>query len=114
MAITRIDTNARSSQAVINGGTVYLSGQVAVGETITDQMTKIIGQIDALLAKAGTDKTNLLSAMIWLADINDFSEMNTVWDKWVAEIQPPARATGESRLAAPEYRVEIVVVAAIP
>jgi enamine deaminase RidA (YjgF/YER057c/UK114 family) len=72
----------------------------------------VLGQIDALLTEAGTDKSRLLSATIWLADIGDFGEMNAVWESWIDPANPPARATGEVKLAAPEYKVEIIVVAA--
>lgn len=114
--IVRIDAAPRMSQAVVHGNTVYLSGQVALdaaGESVTAQTQNILDRIDALLAKAGTDKTKLLSASIWLADIATFAEMNAVWDAWVAEGASPARATVESKLAAPQFTVEIAVTAAI-
>lgn len=114
MTIRRIDTGPRMSGAVVHKDTVYLSGQVGTpGESVGDQTREILGEIDRLLAAAGTDKTRLLSATIWLADIADFAEMNRVWDAWVPKGQAPARATGESRLAAPGYKVEIIAVAAI-
>jgi enamine deaminase RidA (YjgF/YER057c/UK114 family) len=101
-------------QAVVHGGTVYLAGQVgAPGESVAAQTQAVLQQIDRLLAEAGSDKSRILTATIWLADIGDFAEMNTVWDTWVDPANPPARATGESRLAAPEYKVEIIVVAAV-
>lgn len=114
--ITRIDGGPRMSGAVVHGNTVYLSGQVALdagGESVTAQTKNILDRIDALLAKAGTDKTKLLSASIWLADIADFAEMNAVWDGWVAKDCAPARATVESKLAAPQFTVEIAVIAAL-
>jgi enamine deaminase RidA (YjgF/YER057c/UK114 family) len=111
--ITRINCGKRMSDAVIHNGTVYLAGQVGVpGENVTAQTKTILATIDSLLAEAGSDKTRILSAQIWLADIADFAEMNAVWDAWVPQGHCPARATGESRLAAPAYRVEIIVVAA--
>ncbi|WP_019646614.1 RidA family protein [Novispirillum itersonii] len=114
MAITRIDVGARMSEAVIHGNTVYLAGQVGEpGASITDQTKQVLAAIDALLAKAGTDKTKILMAQIWLADIADFAAMNAVWDAWVPQGHTPARATGESKLAAPEYKVEIIITAAI-
>lgn len=116
MSITRIDGGPRMSQAVVHGNTVYLAGQVALdagGESVTAQTRNILDRIDALLAKAGTDKTKLLSASIWLADIADFAEMNAVWDGWVARDCAPARATVESKLAAPQFTVEIAVIAAL-
>lgn len=113
--ITRIDTGPRMSQAVIHNGVVYLAGQVgAEGGTITEQTTAILQSIDALLAKAGTDKTRLLTAQIWCADMaTQFAEMNAVWDAWVAEGCAPARWTGEAVLATPGYKVEIIVTAAL-
>ncbi len=114
MTIKRIDTGPRMSSAVVHNGTAYLSGQVGTpGASVGDQTREILGEIDRLLAAAGTDKTRLLSATIWLADIADFDEMNRVWDAWVAKGHAPARATGESRLAAPGYKVEIIAVAAV-
>lgn len=113
MTIRRIEPGPRMSQAVVHGDTVYLAGQVgAPGESVAAQTRAVLAQIDRLLAEAGTDKSRILSATIWLADIADFAEMNSVWDDWVDPANPPARATGESRLAAPEYRVEIIVTAA--
>ncbi len=114
--IRRIDTNERMSQVVIHGDTVYTAGQVAVGApgaTITDQTKDILERIDSYLAEAGTDKTKLLSATIWLSDINDFGEMNAVWDAWVSDGNQPARACVESKLAAPQFNVEISVIAAL-
>ena len=116
MSIKRIDPGPRMTQAVVHGGTVYLAGQVsqdAAAATVAEQTTAILGQIDALLAKAGTDKSKLLSANIWLSDISTFEEMNKVWDAWVAKGNAPARATVEAKLAAPRFKVEIGVTAAI-
>ena len=115
MSIERFDVGPRMSQAVAHGDTVYLAGQVALeapGASIAEQTRDILGRIDSLLAKAGTDKSRLLSAHIWLADIADFAAMNEVWDAWVVPGSPPARACVESKLAAPRYDVEIMVVAA--
>ena len=114
MTITRIETGARMSNAVVHNGTVYLAGQVGVpGESVGDQTRTILAEIDRLLASAGTDKTRILSAQIWLSDIATFAQMNAVWDAWVPAGHSPARATGESLLATPEYKVEIIVVAAV-
>ncbi len=116
MAIKRIGAGARMSKAVVHGNTVYLAGQVAetsAGRPVGEQTQEILATIDALLAEAGTDKTKLLMANIWLADIKTFGEMNAVWDKWVVAGHTPARATVEAKLAAPQYTVEIAVVAAI-
>ena len=111
--ITRIDPGARMSEAVIHGDTVYLAGQVGnPGEDVVAQTKTVLAEIDALLARAGTDKSKILMATIWLADINDFAAMNSVWDAWVDTANPPARATSEGKLATPDYKVEIIVVAA--
>ncbi|MDO9362626.1 MAG: RidA family protein [Sphingopyxis sp.] len=113
MTITRIQAGPRMSQAVIHGDTIYLAGQVgAPGESVTNQTQAILGQIEALLAEAGSDKAKILSSTIWLADMADFAEMNAVWDKWIDGKDAPARATGEAKLATPAYKVEIIVIAA--
>jgi len=113
MTITRIDTDARMSQAVIHGDTIYLAGQVGEpGEDVAAQTRTALAEVDALLAQAGSDKSKLLMVTIWLADMADFAAMNAVWDAWIAGVPAPARATGEARLAAPDYRVEIIAVAA--
>jgi enamine deaminase RidA (YjgF/YER057c/UK114 family) len=116
MSITRIGAGKRMSEAVIHGGKVYLSGFVAdkmVGKSVKEQTADILSQIDATLAKAGTDKTKLLKANIWLTDIGTFAQMNEAWDAWVVAGHAPTRATVESRLAAPGLDVEIMVEAAI-
>jgi enamine deaminase RidA (YjgF/YER057c/UK114 family) len=103
------------SQAVINNGVVYLAGQVAKeGEDVETQTRSVLGEIDRLLALAGTNKSRLLTATIWLVDIGQFAAMNKVWDAWVDPKNTPARATGEVKLAAPKYLVEIIVSAALP
>lgn len=115
MAVTRMHTGPRMSQIVVNGDTVYLAGQVArdaPGGSATEQTKDILNRIDTLLAEAGTNKSKLLSATIWLSDIGTFGEMNAVWDAWIDPENPPARACVESTLAAPQYTVEIMVVAA--
>ncbi|KGJ19716.1 RidA family protein [Paracoccus sanguinis] len=112
--IKRIETGNRMSMAVVHNGTVYLAGQVGKpGESVTDQTREVLAQVDRLLAEAGTDKTRILSAQIWLADMADFAEMNAVWDEWVPQGHTPARATGEAKLATPDYKVEVIVVAAL-
>ena len=115
--IIRHETGPRMSQVVIHNGTVYLAGQVGTPDTTVAEQTKtILEQIDAHLATAGTDKTRILQATIWLADMADFAEMNAVWDAWVAPGHAPghapARATGEAKLATPKHLVEIIIVAA--
>ena len=113
--ITRKHTNARMSQLVIHNGIAYLAGQVGIpGASVTDQTNDILAKIDALLAEAGTDKTNILTAQVWVSDIaNEFAEMNAAWDAWVPAGHAPARWTGEAKLATPDYNVEIIVTAAI-
>lgn len=111
--ITRLDPGARMSEAVIHGDTIWLAGQVGEpGDDVVAQTKTVLAEIDALLARAGSDKSKILMATIWLADIADFAAMNSVWDAWVDTSNPPARATSEARLATPDYRVEIVIVAA--
>ena len=115
MSVERIGVGPRMSAAVVHGATVYLAGQVAdkaAGEGVGAQTKEILATIDALLAEAGTDKTKILSATIYLADIGSFAEMNAQWDAWAAKGHTPARATVEAKLAAPRYLVEIVCVAA--
>ena len=100
----------------MHNNTVYLAGQVAdkaAGGSVKEQALEILSLIDGLLAKAGTDKTKLISATIYLADIATFSEMNAVWEAWVVAGQTPARATLEAKLAHPKYTVEIVIIAAV-
>jgi len=116
MTIRRIGSGTRMSQAVIHGNTVVLSGQVSEAKSnrsVGEQMRDILAQIDKLLAAAGSDKTKLLRANIWLADMATFDEMNEAWDAWVAPGCAPARATVEAKLAAPEFGVEIMVEAAL-
>jgi len=114
--IQRFQTDQRMSQVVVHNGVVYLAGQVAVdapGESVTRQTGNVLERIEALLAEAGSDKSKLLSATIWLASMGDFQEMNVVWDAWVPEGGAPARACIESRLAATRYAVEIGIIAAV-
>lgn len=115
MSVERHETGPRMSQIVIHGNTVYLAGVVArnaSGKSMTEQTQDILKSIDGYLAKAGTDKSKLLSANIWITDMAKFNEMNAVWDAWVSPGNTPARATVEAKLAAPGYNVEIMVVAA--
>jgi enamine deaminase RidA (YjgF/YER057c/UK114 family) len=113
MTITRIETGARMSGAVIHGNTVYLAGQVGEGETVTEQCQDALGEVDRLLAAAGSDKSKILQTLIYLSDIADFAEMNAAWEAWVDPANTPARATSEAKLAAPKYKVEFIVTAAI-
>lgn len=116
MSIQRFDSNNRMSQVVIHNGTVYLAGQVAhdASAPMRGQTEQILAGIDTLLEQAGTDKSRLLSATIWVTDMAEFSEMNAAWDAWVAPGQPPVRACVQAALAKPEWKVEIMVVAALP
>ena len=113
MDIQRFESNARMSQAVVYGGLVYLAGQVGAGETVAEQTTNVLASIDRLLAAAGSDRSRILTATIWLTDMANFAEMNGVWEHWVLPGSTPARATVEARLAAPAYLVEISVTAAV-
>lgn len=113
MAIRRIGIGARMSDIVIHNDTVYLAGQVGQGATVAEQTKDILATIEKLLAQAGSDKSRILQAIIWLDDMATFAEMNSVWDAWVDEANPPARATGEAKLAAAQYKVEIIVTAAV-
>jgi enamine deaminase RidA (YjgF/YER057c/UK114 family) len=116
MTLKRIDAGKRMSSAVVHGGKVYLAGfvaEAAAGKSVNEQTKDILGQIDVVLKKAGTSKTNIIKANIWLTDIKTFAEMNAAWDAWVVPGQTPARATVESKLAAPGLDVEIMVEAAI-
>ena len=112
--IKRLQTGPRMSQAVIHDRTVYLAGQVAddPSQDVPGQTRQVLASIDRLLEEAGADKTRILSATIYLADIGTFAQMNSVWDTWVPQGHTPARATVEAKLAAPAYKVEIQVIAA--
>ena len=114
--IKRIGAGARMSKAVVHGETIYTAGQVAdktLGASVAEQTTEILALIDAILAEAGSDKSKILSATIYLSDIATFAEMNSVWDVWLDKSNPPARATVEAKLVAPAYKVEIAVIAAV-
>ena len=114
MTLKRLHVGPRMSEAVVHNGTVYLAGQVAddPSEDTGGQTRQVLAAIDRLLSECGSDKTRILSAQIFLADIADFATMNAVWDAWVPAGHTPARATVESRLASPKYRVEVKVIAA--
>jgi enamine deaminase RidA (YjgF/YER057c/UK114 family) len=115
LTIQRIKTGARLSKAVVHGETVYLAGLTAdtsAGQGVAAQTQEILAAIDALLNEAGTDKSKLLQATIWLQDIRTVDEMNKVWDAWVPQGCAPARACIEARLQSPAKMVEIRVTAA--
>lgn len=112
--IKRIGIGARMSEAVCYNGIVWVAGQVGrPGGSVSDQTRDCLAEVDRILAEAGTDKTRILSAQIWLADMASFGEMNAVWDTWVPQGHTPARATGEAKLATPNYLVEVIVTAAL-
>lgn len=110
--IERIETATRMSKIVKHNGVAYLCGQVGSGQSVTEQTQDCLSRVDALLSKAGTSKENILQAIIWVADMEDFDEMNAVWDAWVPEGHAPARACGEAKLARKELKVEIIITAA--
>jgi enamine deaminase RidA (YjgF/YER057c/UK114 family) len=113
--IERINPGRRLSQAVRHGDTVYIAGTVAddTSADIQGQTRQILAKIDDVLARVGADKSQLLSATVWLADAASYDDMNAVWDAWVAEGAAPARACVEAKLAGPEYKVEIAAIAAL-
>jgi len=113
--IRRIDPGPRLAEATVLGDRVHCSGMIPedLTQDIAGQVRQVLGEIDALLARAGSDRSRILSAVVWLADIADFAAMNAVWDAWVAPDQTPARATVQARLSDPAMKVEIMVVAAI-
>jgi enamine deaminase RidA (YjgF/YER057c/UK114 family) len=115
MTIKRINPGARLSSAVVHGDTVYVAGTVAddTKANAKGQTEQILAQIDALLAKAGSDKSRILWANVWVASMSDFAAMNEAWVAWIPKGQTPARATVEAKLAAPAYKVEIACVAAV-
>ena len=113
--IQRFDVNARLSEMAVHNGVAYLAGQVASDSSLdaAGQTANVLAQVDALLERAGTDKSRILMAQIFLADVADFPAMNAAWDAWVAGGSTPPRATVEAKLAKPEWKVEIVVKAAV-
>jgi len=115
--IKRLHSGKRISRVVIHNGIVYLAGIIALskhGRSVPEQTRDILVLVDRLLAEAGTDKTRLLTATVWLADMRRAEEFNLVWDEWVPEGCAPARATVEGRMTSPEHAVKIAVTAALP
>lgn len=114
--IVRVNVENRYSDMAVFNGVAYLAGQVAndLSQDISGQMRQVLGMIDALLAQANSDKSRILMATIYLADLADYAAMNVVWDVWVSEIKgnAPPRATVQAKLANPQYKVEVVVTAA--
>jgi enamine deaminase RidA (YjgF/YER057c/UK114 family) len=115
MPVQRFDVGTRLSEMAVHNGTVYLAGQVPedASQDIVGQTRQVLAAIDALLARAGTDKGRIVMAQIFIADLADFPGLNSVWDAWVTPGQAPPRATVQAALAKPEWRVEIVVTAAL-
>lgn len=115
MTVQRFDVGARMSEMAVHNGVCYLAGQVADDDTadIAGQTRQVLAAVDALLVRAGSDKSKILRAQIYLADIADFAAMNTVWDTWVSREHAPPRATVQATLARPAWKIEIVVTAAV-
>lgn len=115
MKIQRFDTGRRLSEMAVHNGVCYLAGQVAAdaSQDITGQAQQVLAQIDALLARAGTHKGRLLMCQIFIRDLADFAALNAVWEAWLPDGQAPPRATVQAELARPEWRVELVVTAAL-
>ncbi|MGJ7456269.1 RidA family protein [Halomonas sp. MA07-2] len=115
MTVSYHDSNARMSQITIHNGTVYLAGQVpGDASDMRGQTEQVLARIDELLAKAGTSKEHLIAAQIWVTSMAEFDQMNAAWDAWVTPGRPPVRAAIEAKLAKPEWKVEIMVTAALP
>ncbi|MES0884003.1 RidA family protein [Roseibium sp. SCP14] len=110
--IERIETGQRMSKVVKHNGVLYLCGQVGGTGSVTEQTQECLARVDALLTANGSSREHILQAIIWLADMSDFAEMNGVWDSWVPAGHAPARACGEAKLARPELKVEIIITAA--
>lgn len=115
MSIQRFDIGARISEMAVHNGVAYLAGQVPddASQDITGQTAQVLAAIDKLLARAGSDKSKILRAEVFIKDLADFAGMNAAWDAWVAKDNAPPRATVEANLARPEWKVEIVVTAAV-
>ncbi|MFO8046449.1 MAG: RidA family protein [Halomonas sp.] len=116
MTVTYHDSNARMSQITLHNGTVYLAGQVPADASadMRGQTEQVLARIDELLAQAGTSREHLLAAQIWVTSMAEFDQMNAAWDAWVTPGRPPVRAAIEAKLAKPEWKVEIMVTAALP
>ena len=113
--IQRIEAGPRMSEACVHDGLVYLAGQVAesTGADIETQTREVLAAIDALLAQAGSDKSKILRAQIYLPNLSDFPRMNEVWEKWVVPGHTPTRATVQAALANPKWKIEVVITAAV-
>lgn len=115
MTIKRIDAGPRMSMASIYNGVVYLAGQTAndTSDDIEGQTSQVLAQIDAMLAKAGTDKAKLLNVQVFLADMRHFNRMNKVYDAWAPAGNAPGRTTVEAQISAPQKLIEITCIAAL-
>jgi enamine deaminase RidA (YjgF/YER057c/UK114 family) len=116
MKIDRIEMGPRISAVVRYNGMAFVSGQIpakSIGEDIRVQTQEVLARVESLLSTAGSDKTKLLSASIWLADIADFGPMNQIWEQWIDADHKPARATVGAALSSPGFAVEISVIAAV-
>jgi len=113
--IQRYDIGPRMSEMTVHNGVAYLAGQVAAdaGQDIRGQTRQVLGAVDALLARAGSDKGRLLRVQVFLADLADFAAMNAVWETWIVPGQTPPRATVQATLAKPQWKIEVVVTAAV-
>ena len=113
--VQRFDVGTRLSEMAVHNGTVYLAGQVPddASQDIKGQMAQVLAAVDALLARAGSDKSKILMAQIFLVDLEDFDGMNAVWDAWVSAGHAPPRATVQAHLAKPGWKIEMVVTAAL-
>lgn len=113
--VKRIEVGPRMSEAAVHNGVVYLAGQVAddASQGIEGQTAQVLAAVDALLARVGSDKGKLLMVQVFLADLADFAGMNRVWDAWVVPGQTPPRATVQAALANPDWKIEVVVTAAV-
>jgi len=113
MSIQRFNSTARMSSVVIHDGLVFLCGQVGDGDTVAEQTRDCLARVERLLIEHGSSRRHILQATIWLRDMADFDAMNAVWDAWVPTGHAPARATGEVRLAHPDFMVEIIITAVL-
>lgn len=113
--VQRFHTNSRLAEMAIYNGVIYLAGQVPENTQANayEQTKEVLSLVDKLLQEAGSNKSRIINAQIYLANMNDYAEMNRAWDEWVDTENPPTRATVEARLAVPEWKVEIVITAAV-
>ena len=113
--IKRFDVGPRLSEMAVHNGVAYLAGKVAAdaAQDVRGQTRQVLAAVDALLARAGSDKSKILRAQIFLADLADFAAMNAVWEAWVVPGHTPPRATVQAALAKPQWKIEVVVTAAV-